>query len=283
MMRQRVSSIARLRRFIFSAVAVLLCGAYSLYGAYSSPRAGMRSGSVALFGASLAFGDLDLTIGASKMSEPQPMQLTVQLSRHERWTDRDPDCFVAPDDMHVTVDGQVLELSDKGGKARPMMISGVEMQLINCAPAIFRSRMNSIFEDRVESTVVVEGSGRRADARIRHLLARRQVQIEPSNQLRPGDRVTLVWTPAEDEWSGSTESTDVHIYYPNDFSVVVKPDVAPPRFIFVVPSVRPGPAKMGLNTIYLQAHPNVLACTGLNSCYAVADSPAEVEVTVAPR
>ncbi|WP_394844900.1 hypothetical protein LZC95_48625 [Pendulispora brunnea] len=269
---RRIPSNAMMQRFVFPVATILLCGGCSSSGG------GTGGGCASLFGGSHTFSDVDLTIEAVKMRD-RPMVITTRLS-----TDSNSNCFVAPDDMRISVDGQALELGHKGGKAPPTMISGAPIQLTECAPAVFRSRMNSIFEDRAESIVVVESHGRRAEARIRHLLAQRQLEIQPSNQLRVGDRVTLVWTSTEDEWSGYSKAIGVTVYHPNDFLVRLQPEIDPPRFTFVLPDVRPGPAKIELATTYIKAPPKVVACMGLKSCNAGADSgPAEVEVTVAPR
>ncbi len=127
----------------------------------------------------------------------------------------------------------------------------------------------------------------RAEMTVERLFARRRLRVDPPGRVHPGDSITLAWSPADDEWSGYDASTEVMIYWPDDFSAHVERNrlnVDLPRFSFTLPDVRPGRAKVSLSTVYLEAHPPILACRGVHRCSAsVHNGPEEVEVTVAPR
>ena len=73
----------------------------------------------------------------------------------------------------------------------------------------------------------------------------------------------------------------MHIYNPGHFSVDVPVKADAPRFRFTMPDVRPGPAKLGLHTTYMEARPKVSACSGTSRCEAHASTTTgDIELVV---
>ncbi|MDQ3365854.1 MAG: hypothetical protein M3680_10545 [Myxococcota bacterium] len=248
---------------------LVLAGSLASCGA---PRAGTRQGS------GTAFAGLELAVHASQRLDA-PVEVTVSITGTGRA------CFVAPEALEVAVDGQLLVREHRGGPARPTMISGVPILLSPCIGATYRSRAGASFAATAQTVVTMTLGPRRGRMAVRHLLARRELRIEPSNRLRPGDRVTLTWSPATDEWGGYAAGASVHIYEPDDFSTYgTQLAIAPPRFRFTLPAtIRPGRARVALSTLYLEAHPAVLLCHGLERCTArVAMGPRELAVMILP-
>ncbi|MBA3818950.1 MAG: hypothetical protein H0X17_08675 [Deltaproteobacteria bacterium] len=237
-----------------------------------SPRAGTRLGSGS------AFAGLELAVHASRRLD-EPIEVTVSITGTSRA------CFVAPEALEVAVDGQRLVLQHRGGPARPTMISGAAILMSPCTGATYRSRAGASFPPTAQSVVTITHERRQGRMAVRHLLAPRELRIEPSNQLRAGDRVTLTWSPATDEWGGYGAGVYVHLYEPDDFSTHgTQLAITPPHFRFTVPAtIRPGPARVSLATVYLEAHPAVLLCHGMERCTAsAAMGRRDLAVTILP-
>ncbi|MDQ3336064.1 MAG: hypothetical protein M4D80_12920 [Myxococcota bacterium] len=229
-------------------------------------RPGMREGTAG------PFDDLELTVSASQMVDG-PLEVTAMLTRDSE------ECFVAPAGMRIVVDGQPLELASPGGKSRGQMISGVRVAFSTCNGAMFRAAQ---IEPRPRSQITVELGNLRAHMTVQNLLVTRVLRVLPSAQLRAGDRVTLEWTPASDEWGSGSTPTDVFIYHPNEVSVHPPVESKPPHFHFTMPAVRPGVAKIDLDA-GREAHPKVLGCHGFERCRATAHTgPRDVDIVVLP-
>ncbi len=133
------------------------------------------------------------------------------------------------------------------------------------------------------SQIAVELGTRRAHMTVERLLVPRALRVLPSTQLRVGDRVTLEWTPTSDRWSPGVGPREVFLYGPNDFSMRPRADFDAPHVRFTMPAVRPGPAKVELSGVGLVAHPDVVACHGLERCRATARTgPYGVDLVVLP-
>lgn len=238
----------------------------------SAPRAMPR--------APCGFDDVAITISAHQAVD-SPVSVLVQLAHPARLGKRS--CFVAPADVRVTVDGQLLELTDRGGPARASRISGIEIpDPIGCRPAIARSPTGMRFEARATSTIVVEHGGKRGEVIASNILAKRTVRVRPSTTVRPGDRVTLEWTD-RDRWTGDDLATTLSIYNPGEFSLSLdreQLDIAPPMFSFVVPPIRPGRALVTLYPGNLR-RASQARCSGFHSCDAAPnDHHDQLELTI---
>ncbi len=207
------------------------------------------------------FDDLVITISAHQAVD-SPVGVLVQLAHS---AGRKP-CFVAPDDLRITADGHPLEITDRGGPSRPSHFSGIEMpDLIGCRPVMAWA---SGLAPRATSTIVVEQGAKYGEVTAPNLLPQRTVRILPSTTVRPGDRVTLDFTD-HDQWNGSQLSTAVSLYSPDGFGISIdhtRLDIAPPRFSFVVPSIRPGRAFLTLYPGDLRVASRGTRCHGFRSC-----------------
>ena len=234
--------------------------------ACKTARPGTREGSPG------PFDDLELTVQASQRIDG-PLELTATLSREG------DECFVAPPQMRIVVDGRPLEMVYAGGASRGQMISGVRVQMTPCNGASFHA---TGFERRPRSQITVELGNRRAHMTVNNLLVPRVLRVLPSTQLRAGDRVTLEWTPTTDQWSRSGPA-EVFLYWPDDFSQHPRAEFDAPNVRFTMPAVRPGPAKVDLYGMGLDAYPEVLGCHGLERCRATARTgPFGVDIVVLP-
>jgi hypothetical protein len=228
--------------------------------------------------------NVDLTVGSDDLEG----HLAVSVVLSGNHAGRDGGCLVVDSGWQVSVDGIPLERRYAGGEARPTMISGVALQISKCANPWFRSRAGARFERRPTSLVVVEEGQRRGSMTVRLLFTPRGLRVLPSSQLRPGERVTLEWQPLSDRWVGYDLSTTAALHRPGEEDVNIARSqltIDPPRFSFVLPEVHPGPATIRLSTLYLEALPEIVACTGLASCYgSVSVSGAGgAQVTILPR
>jgi hypothetical protein len=211
------------------------------------------------------FPDLDLMVSSSDQSGVVAVSVTLG-------DDRGSDgCFVADDGWRVVVDGEELDLRYRGGEASPMEISGVKWQIERCASAQFVSRAGARFRRREVSVVELEHDDRRADAAVRDLFTPRQARLLTAAPFRPGDRLTFEWHPLDDVWIGSGLSASVFLYWPNEATArVERPnlEVDPPRFSFVLPELRPGPIRISWGLTDMEAHPRIIGCRWLRSCYS---------------
>lgn len=215
--------------------------------------------------ASGGFEDLSITISAHQGVDSD-VSVLVQLAHPARLGKQS--CFVAPADMTITVDGQLLQFEDRGGPAPSMRLSGVEISdLIGCRPAMARSPAGMKFSARATSVVAVQQHARRGEVVVSNLLAKRTVSILPSSTVRPGDLVTLAWAD-NDRWIGSDLATWVALYSPDEFSLTIPRDqlaIRPPQFSFVVPPIRPGRVLVTLYPGYLRQAARA-RCTGFHRC-----------------
>ena len=212
--------------------------------------------------------NLELTISAHQTVDT-PVSPLVQLAYPMR-LGRERRCFEAPDDLHVTIDGHALQLTARGGPSRPSRISGLEIQdPIGCTTAMFRPPPGMQLDALPESTIVLALGDEQAVVTIAGLLPKRTIAILPSKTVRAGDRVTLHWTD-DARWAGSDLSTAVSVYYPGELSHWIARedlDVEPPRFSFVMPALRPGPALLDLKG-ELRQYARIVSCRGVKSCNA---------------
>lgn len=242
-------------------------------------KPGVRSGTIDS-NADPALARLELGVMASQIVD-RPLEINISLS--------DPDahgatCFAVGHAYRVFVDGQPAQLIRDGNASRGTPISGILINEGTCNPAAFVWRAPDGFVPTAQTTITVEHAGRTARTTIENLTMRRQLRISPSGSVRPGDRIALEWWPREDEWSGYPSDPRVHIYQPDELSVNATVQVAPPRFTFTMPDVRPGPVKLDLYHLYLEAHPKIRACEGVLRCTASAhNGPGVLELVVLAR
>lgn len=246
--------------------------------ACSHARPGVRSGTDHGGDASLA--RLEVGVMATQMVD-RPLEISIALS--------DPDahgasCFAAGQAYRVLVDGQLAQLLRDGDASRGTPVSGVRIDEGECTPAAFLWRAPDGYVPTPQTTIMVEHAGHTARTTIANLTARRELRISPSSSVRPGDRVALEWWPREDEWSGHPSDPRVHIYQPDELSVHANVQVELPRFTFTMPDVRPGPVKLDLYHLDLEAHPTIRACDGVLRCTASAhNGPRSLDLLVLAR
>jgi hypothetical protein len=230
--------------------------------------------------ADLSLARLELGVMASQIVE-RPLEINISLS--------DPNahgatCFSAGQAYRVFVDGQPAQLLRDGNASQGAPISGILINEGTCNPAAFVWRATDGFVPTAQTTITVEHAGRTARTTIANLTMRRELRISPSSSVRPGDRVALEWWPREDEWSGYPSDPSVHIYQPDELSVHATVQVDLPRFTFTMPNVRPGPVKLDLSHLYLEAHPTIRACEGVVRCNVSAhNGPGVLELVVLAR
>jgi hypothetical protein len=242
-------------------------------------KPGVRSGTIDS-DADPSLARLELGVMASQMVD-RPLEIHIALS--------DPDahgatCFAALQAYRVVVDGQPAQLLRDGSASGGTPISGIAINEGTCNPAAFLWRAPGGYVPTAQTTITVEHAGRTARATIANLTTRRELRMSPSSSVRPGDRVALEWWPRDDEWSGYPSDPSVHIYQPDELSVHAAVQVDLPRFTFTMPDVRPGPVKVDLSHLYLEAHPIIRACEGVVRCTASAhNGPGVLELVVLAR
>jgi len=259
---------------------------------------GVRNGAIT-DGADPALARLSLSVHARQVWN-RPLELWIYLELPGATRDA---CFAADTDYRVTVDGQPATISSPGGKASPMRASGVEWQITECEPAAFLWRAEAGFAPSAASLIVIEHAGRHANATISHLTTPRVLRVS-SERVRPGDRVTIEWSPRDDEWPRRLGAS-VRLYAPNESlapagvgharrvdstwvnfggALEGRASGTAPRFHFTMPNVRPGPVHLGLSFnpyVHSDARPKIVSCTGITRCAAtVHNGPGDVVITV---
>jgi hypothetical protein len=220
------------------------------------PGTRLGSGSFLWFGK--AFPDLNAQLTASAINHERTFQVGVQIS----YAGRSERCYVAPPDMAVSVNGRPLVLTYPGGFGG---VSGSE-----CLPAIFNSTGPAFDVGADQAVVVIEHQGKRAEMRVGTYFQQRSFRVVQGAVARPGDRMSLRWVPATDEWYGYDASTAVRLLRDGATIATVEKQhgltAGNGRLEFPVPRVQPGPARLSVNLMYLMPHPPVDSCRGLHRC-----------------
>lgn len=172
-------------------------------------------------------------------------------------------CFIAPDDLELSVDGHQLRRIHRG---KPMthvsQFSGVRFESEGCQPVLFEGQGLPL---KIQPTTQVTAKlgGEVALVELDALLHPRGIRALGDANVRPGDRIEVEWSPSTDLWRGYDASTEFSLYWPDDFSTWIpraQIEIDAPRFSFTLPELRPGEAILALRGVYLEAHSEIDRC-----------------------
>lgn len=231
----------------------------------------------------LDFKAFDATIGTVRVDDSVEVAVALGRPGLRLGARADAPCFQAPEGLVVTLDGAPMRLAFAGGKARGMMMSGVNFGGSECASATWLARIPAGGDAPAVSTVEFALNGGTAQMKIEHLLAPRRTALKGGGlTVKPGAPVTLEWAPASDRPLRAPRAAQLHVYRPNTFSKTVPlRSIDGHRFSATLPVVPEGEAFLDLMLGEALMRPRIAACTALRSCTAGAVNSMPLKVTVA--
>ncbi|MBL4686221.1 MAG: hypothetical protein JKY37_16630 [Nannocystaceae bacterium] len=174
---------------------------------------------------------------------PEPTGLNVTLSQGhllwQIWDDASACVTAEPQDIEVRANGILLEMTDGGGVTRRSTVPGRGSERDVCQSLGFMIPALSPLPSDEDVTITLRSGERRASIEIPGFGRPRVIELE-GGAVRAGERVSLHWRPADDEWDGGKASPSVTVRpqvgpAPRRIETGNGLRVEPPEFSFVMP------------------------------------------------
>jgi hypothetical protein len=212
-----------------------------------------------------------------------PVGETVRIDLGVEDEREPPNCEIFGPQVQATVDGVPMKVVRRGAAAKPMVISGIELEASGqrCSASYFRIEGLEQLPDGATTQLKVTDGERVLVVKAVNLRAARRLMVEPSS-VAPGERVTLHLGPEGDPPLTWHPALEVSIYSPDKrVAVVTGKDLhLQGRAVsFQMPSLPSGTYRVGPQ--FGGGKPPVIACEGVSSCTVeVFSAPNPVSVTV---
>lgn len=203
------------------------------------------------------FGSMRIAVKTSWEVSPAERVVRVEL-----WNEG---CFVAPPELRVRLNGEVLPLLYGGKTLSPSTILGL---IPRCEPVLYQSRPFGPGMPAIRERVDIELGRAHGYVEIEGLRASRAPGIV-SGGLTPGKETSLEWLPRTDVWPERHFEEDVRFEGSDGARLTVQGSdlrVEDGWFRFVMPVIHPGSVAVSLSAGPAGPLARVATCHGFIEC-----------------
>ncbi len=234
-----------------------------------------RAGTGSFLWFNRAFPDLDVELAGGEDFSDHRFQVDVLIYFSNQ---RIGHCFVAPDDLRVTVNGHLLEVSERGHNNGRDWTGVGASPLFPCTAASFKSRKGETIETDRPAMVTLDLGSKHAEMTSATFFQPRRLVLLSAKTARPGDTVVVARRPRSEEIVGSSPSIALERPGADRIELFESNGVtfAGGRWRFVLPPrIAPGRYKVHASRNFADLAV-VEACQGVHRCLAQVPSSAYV-------